>query len=115
MLQRKVYPLRSKHAEINCRASCDDADIARQQHSNKAHHQAQNQKRIKKACIEADKTLSRYVLDIIDPLDENTVRNELQAVEEQLNRYGGRMSYEERTALKMRRSELKKELENYGK
>ena len=36
----------------------------------------ERKKRIKKASIEADKTLSRYVLDIIDPLDENTVRNE---------------------------------------
>ena len=68
----------------------------------------ERKKRIKKASIEADKTLSRYVLDIIDPLDENTVRNELQEVEEQLNRFGGRMSYEERTALKIRRSELRK-------
>ena len=75
----------------------------------------ERKKRIKKASIEADKTLSRYVLDIIDPLDENTVRNELQEVEEQLNRVGGRMSYEERTALKIRRSELRKELENRGK
>lgn len=75
----------------------------------------ERKKRIKKASIEADKTLSRYVLDIIDPLDENTVRNELQEVEEQLNRFGGRMSYEERTALKIRRSELRKELENRGK
>ena len=72
-------------------------------------------KRIKKASIEADKTLSRYVLDIIDPLDGNAVQKELQEVEEQLNRFGGRMSYEERTALKMRRSELRKEIENYGK
>ncbi len=72
-------------------------------------------KRIKKASIEADKTLSRYVLDIIDPLDDDTVRKELQEVEEQLNRFGGRMSYEDRTALKMRRSELRKELENNGK
>lgn len=39
-----------------------------------------------------------------------TVRNELTAVEEQLNRFGGRMSYEERTSLKIRRSELRKEL-----
>ena len=75
----------------------------------------ERKKRIKKASIEADKTLSRYVLDIIDPLDENTVRNELQEVEEQLNRFGGRMSYEERTALKIRRSELRKEFENRGK
>lgn len=75
----------------------------------------ERKKRIKKASIEADKTLSRYVLDIIDPLDENTVRNELQEVEEQLNRFGRRMSYEERTALKIRRSELRKELENRGK
>ena len=75
----------------------------------------ERKKRIKKASIEADKTLSRYVLDIIDPLDGNAVQKELQEVEEQLNRFGGRMSYEERTALKMRRSELRKELENYGK
>ena len=75
----------------------------------------ERKKRIKKASIESDKTLSRYVLDIIDPLDEDTVMKELQEVEEQLNRYGSRMSYEERTALKMRRSELRKELENYGK
>ncbi len=75
----------------------------------------ERKKRIKKASIEADKTLSRYVLDIIDPLDEDTVKKELQEVEEQLNRFGGRMSYEERTALKIRRSELRKELENYGK
>ena len=75
----------------------------------------ERKKRIKKASIEADKTLSRYVLDIIDPLDEDAVMKELQEVEEQLNRYGGRMSYEERTALKLRRSELRKELENRGK
>ena len=75
----------------------------------------ERKKRIKKASIEADETLSRYVLDIIDPLDGNAVQKELQEVEEQLNRFGGRMSYEERTALKMRRSELRKELENYGK
>ena len=75
----------------------------------------ERKKRIKKASIEADKTLSRYVLDIIDPLDGDAVQKELQEVEEQLNRYGGRMSYEERTALKLRRSELRKELENYGK
>jgi hypothetical protein len=75
----------------------------------------ERKKRIKKASIESDKTLSRYVLDIIDPLDEDTVMKELQEVEEQLNRFGGRMSYEERTALKLRRSELRKELENYGK
>lgn len=75
----------------------------------------ERKKRIKKASIEADKTLSRYVLDIIDPLDGNAVQKELQEVEEQLNRFGGRMSYEERTALKMRRSELRKEIENYGK
>ncbi len=75
----------------------------------------ERKKRIKKASIEADKTLSRYVLDIIDPLDVNAVQKELQEVEEQLNRFGGRMSYEERTALKIRRSELRKELENYGK
>ena len=75
----------------------------------------ERKKRIKKASIEADKTLSRYVLDIIDPLDGNAVQKELQEVEEQLNRYGGRMSYEERTALKIRRSELRKELENRGK
>ena len=75
----------------------------------------ERKKRIKKASIEADKTLSRYVLDIIDPLDGNAVQKELQKVEEQLNRFGGRMSYEERTALKIRRSELRKELENYGK
>ena len=75
----------------------------------------ERKKRIKKASIEADKTLSRYVLDIIDPLDEDAVMKELQEVEEQLNRYGGRMSYEERTALKIRRSELRKELENYEK
>lgn len=75
----------------------------------------ERKKRIKKASIEADKTLSRYVLDIIDPLDGNAVQKELQEVEEQLNRFGGRMSYEERTALKLRRSELRKELENYGK
>ena len=75
----------------------------------------ERKKRIKKARIEADKTLSRYVLDIIDPLDGNAVQKELQEVEEQLNRFGGRMSYEERTALKIRRSELRKELENYGK
>mgnify|MGYP007037193987 FL=1 len=75
----------------------------------------ERKKRIKKASIEADKTLSRYVLDIIDPLDGNAVQKELQEVEEQLNRFGGRMSYEERTALKIRRSELRKELENYGK
>ena len=74
----------------------------------------ERKKRIKKASIEADKTLSRYVLDIIDPLDGNAVQKELQEVEEQLNRYGGRMSYEERTALKLRRSELRKELENRG-
>ena len=74
----------------------------------------ERKKRIKKASIEADKTLSRYVLDIIDPLDGDAVQKELQEVEEQLNRYGGRMSYEERTALKMRRSELRKELENRG-
>ena len=75
----------------------------------------ERKKRIKKASIEADKTLSRYVFDIIDPLDGNAVQKELQEVEEQLNRFGGRMSYEERTALKMRRSELRKEIENYGK
>ena len=75
----------------------------------------ERKKRIKKASIEAGKTLSRYVLDIIDPLDGDAVQKELQEVEEQLNRFGGRMSYEERTALKMRRSELRKELENYGK
>ena len=75
----------------------------------------ERKKRIKKASIEANKTLSRYVLDIIDPLDGNAVQKELQEVEEQLNRFGGRMSYEERTALKIRRSELRKELENYGK
>ena len=75
----------------------------------------ERKKRIKKASIEADKTLSRYVLDIIDPLDGNAVQKELQEVEEQLNRFGGRMSYEERTALKIRRSELRKELDNYGK
>ena len=75
----------------------------------------ERKKRIKKASIEADKTLSRYVLDIIDPLDGNAVQKELQEVEEQLNYFGGRMSYEERTALKIRRSELRKELENYGK
>ena len=75
----------------------------------------ERKKRIKKASIEADKTLSRYVLDIIDPLDGDAVQKELQEVEEQLNRFGGRMSYEERTALKMRRSELRKEIENYGK
>ena len=75
----------------------------------------ERKKRIKKASIEADKTLSRYVLDIIDPLDGDAVQKELQEVEEQLNRFGGRMSYEERTALKTRRSELRKELENYGK
>ena len=75
----------------------------------------ERKKRIKKASIEADKTLSRYVLDIIDPLDGNAVQKELQEVEEQLNRFGGRMSYEERTALKLRRSELRKELENNGK
>ena len=75
----------------------------------------ERKKRIKKASIEADKTLSRYVLDIIDPLDGDAVQKELQEVEEQLNRFGGRMSYEERTALKMHRSELRKELENYGK
>ncbi len=75
----------------------------------------ERKKRIKKASIEADKTLSRYVLDIIDPLDGGVVQKELQEVEEQLNRFGGRMSYEERTALKLRRSELRKELENYGK
>jgi hypothetical protein len=67
-------------------------------------------KRIKKASVDAGKTLSRYVLDLIDPLNEDTVRNELKTVEEQLNRFGGRMSYEERTALKIRRSELRKEL-----
>ena len=75
----------------------------------------ERKKRIKKASIEADKTLSRYVLDIIDPLAGNAVQKELQEVEEQLNRFVGRMSYEERTALKIRRSELRKELENYGK
>ena len=75
----------------------------------------ERKKRIKKASIEADKTLSRYVLDIIDPLDGDAVQKELQEVEEQLNRFGGRMSYEERTALKIRRSELRKELENYDK
>ena len=75
----------------------------------------ERKKRIKKASIEADKTLSRYVLDIIDPLDGDAVQKELQEVEEQLNRYGSRMSYEERTALKLRRSELRKELENRGK
>ena len=75
----------------------------------------ERKKRIKNASIEADKTLSRYVLDIIDPLDGDAVQKELQEVEEQLNRYGGRMSYEERTALKLRRSELRKELENSGK
>lgn len=74
----------------------------------------ERKKRIKKASIEADKTLSRYVLDIIDPLDGDAVQKELQEVEEQLNRFGGRMSYEERTALKLRRSELRKELENRG-
>lgn len=67
-------------------------------------------KRIKKASVDAGKTLSRYVLDMVDPLNKDTVRNELTAVEEQLNRFGGRMSYEERTALKIRRSELRKEL-----
>lgn len=74
----------------------------------------ERKKRIKKASIEADKTLSRYVLDIIDPLDGDAVQKELQEVEEQLNRFGGRMSYEERTALKLRRSELRKEMENRG-
>ena len=67
-------------------------------------------KRIKKASVDAGKTLSRYVLVMVDPLNEDTVRNELTALEEQLNRFGGRMSYEERTALKIRRSELRKEL-----
>ena len=67
-------------------------------------------KRIKKASVDAGKALSRYVLDMVDPLNEDAVRNELTAVEEQLNRFGGRMSYEERTALKIRRSELRKEL-----
>ena len=67
-------------------------------------------KRIKKASVDAGKTLSRYVRDMVDPLNEDTVRNELTALEEQLNRFGGRMSYEERTALKIRRSELRKEL-----
>jgi hypothetical protein len=67
-------------------------------------------KRIKKASVDAGKTLSRYVLDMVDPLNKDSVRNELTAVEEQLNRFGGRMSYEERTALKIRRSELRKEL-----
>ena len=61
-------------------------------------------KRIKKASVDAGKTLSRYVLDMVDPLNKDTVRNELTAVEEQC------MSYEERTALKIRRSELRKEL-----
>ena len=75
----------------------------------------ERKKRIKKASIEADKTLSRYVLDLIDPLDGDVVQKELQEVEEQLNRFGGRMSYEERTTLKLRRSELRKELENGGK
>jgi hypothetical protein len=67
-------------------------------------------KRIKKASVDAGKTLSRYVLDMVDPLNKDTVRNELTAVDEQLNCFGGRMSYEERTALKIRRSELRKEL-----
>ena len=67
-------------------------------------------KRIKKASVDAGKTLSRYVLDMVDPLNKDTVRNELTAVEEQLNRFGGRMSFEEGTALKIRRSELRKEL-----
>lgn len=74
----------------------------------------ERKKRIKKASIEADKTLSRYVLDIIDPLDEVAVRDELKGIEEQLSRFGSRLSYEERTALKMRRSELRKELMNRG-
>ena len=65
---------------------------------------------IKKARVDAGKTLSKYVLDMVDPLNKDTVRNELTAVEEQLNRFGGRMSYEERTSLKIRRSELRKEL-----
>ena len=42
-------------------------------------------KRIKKASVDAGKTLSRYVLDMVDPLNEDAVRNELTAVEEQLN------------------------------
>ena len=42
----------------------------------------ERKKRIKKASIEADKTLSRYVLDIIDPLDGDAVQKELQEVEE---------------------------------
>ena len=46
-------------------------------------------KRIKKASVDAGKTLSRYVLDMVDPLNKDTVRNELTAVEEQLNRFGG--------------------------
>ncbi len=37
-------------------------------------------KRIKKASVDAGKTLSRYVLDLIDPLNEDTVRNELKTI-----------------------------------
>lgn len=68
-------------------------------------------KRIKKSSIDEGKSLSKYILDLIDPLhNEELVKNELNTIEEQLNRYGSRMSYEERTALKIRRSELRKEL-----
>ncbi len=73
----------------------------------------ERKKHLKMICLENDKTITQYVLECLDkvcPLDREALQKELTAVEEQLSRYGGKLSYDERTALKIRRSELRKEL-----
>ena len=73
----------------------------------------ERKKQIKRICLEQDKTMTQYILECLDnvlPIGKNTLKQELATIEEQLSRYGGKMSCEERTALKNRKNELRKEI-----
>ena len=57
--------------------------------------------------------MTQYILECLDnvlPIGDYALQQELATIEEQLSRYGGKMSCDERTALKNRRNEIRKEL-----
>lgn len=65
----------------------------------------EQKKDIKRAALEQDKTISRFILDIIfNDSDKN--KDRINYITEQLQRYGGSMTAEQRAELKAEKKQL---------
>lgn len=69
----------------------------------------EQKKQIKRQALESDKTISKYVLDLIFEEEKNaaeTPEQRIAYITEQLQKYGGSMSAEQRAELKNEKKAL---------